>query len=89
MSDCQVGARKRKGCRNNIFIINAIIHDVMSSKQKTPVLLQIYNYKQMFDAVNLEQALSDIYDTGVKDDSLALIYEANKEIMMAVLQGET
>ena len=32
MSDCQMGGRKRKGCRNNIFIVNGIIHDVMSSK---------------------------------------------------------
>jgi hypothetical protein len=43
-------ARKQKGCRNNIFIVNGIIHDVMSSKSKNPVLLQIYDYKQMFDA---------------------------------------
>ena len=26
MSDCQMGARKKKGCRNNIFIINGLIH---------------------------------------------------------------
>ena len=38
----------------------------------------------MFDAINLEQALSGIYDTGVKDDSMNLIYKANREIMMAV-----
>ena len=47
MSDCQMGARKNKGCRNNLFIINGIIHDVMSANRKTPVLLQIYDYKQM------------------------------------------
>ena len=39
MSDCQMGARKNKGCRNNLFIINGIIHEVMSSIKKTPVLL--------------------------------------------------
>ena len=50
MSDYQMGARKHKGCRNNIFIINGIIHDVMSSKKKKPVVLQITDYKQMFDA---------------------------------------
>ena len=52
MSDCQMGARETKGCRNNIFIINGIIHDVMSSKKKTPVVLEITDYKQMFDAIN-------------------------------------
>ena len=40
----------------------------------------------MFDAINLEQAASDIYDVGVDldDDDLTLIYEANKDIQMAV-----
>ena len=84
MSDCQMGGRKRKGCRNNIFIVNGIIHDVMSSKKKKPVSLQIYDYKQMFDAINLEQAVSDIYNAGVNDDNLILIYKANKEVKMAV-----
>jgi hypothetical protein len=71
MSDCQMGARKMKGCRNNIFIINGIIHDVMSSKKKSPVVLRIYDYKQMFDAIDLEQALTDIYDFGLNDDNLS------------------
>ena len=79
-----MGARKNKGCRNNIFIINGIIHDVMSSKKKTPVVLEITDYKQMFDAINLQQAISDIYDVGVNDDNLSLIYQANKDIRMAV-----
>ena len=38
----------------------------------------------MFDSIDLEEALSDIYDTGVDDDTLALLYQANKEIHMAV-----
>ena len=33
MSDCQMGSRKRKGCRNNILII----------KKNYPVILQIYD----------------------------------------------
>ena len=36
MSDCQMGARKKKGCKNNIFIINGIIHDVIRSKNMKP-----------------------------------------------------
>ena len=84
MSDCQMGGRKNKGCRNNIFIVNGIIHDVLSSKKKTPVVLQIYDYKQMFDAIDLQQALSDIYDVGMDDDNLCLLYQGNKDVRMAV-----
>ena len=31
ISDFQMGARKKKGCKNNIFISNGLIHDVMKS----------------------------------------------------------
>ena len=47
MSDCQMGARKGKSCRNNIFIVNGIIDDVSKSKKMKPVTLQIYDYAQM------------------------------------------
>ena len=84
MSDCQMGARKNKGCKNNLFIINGLIHEVNKSKKMKPILLQIYDYAQMFDSVDLEQALSDLYDVGVDDDTLALLHKANKNVYMAV-----
>ena len=84
MSDCQMGARKNKGCKNNIFIVNGIIHDVLSSKNKKPVLLQIYDYSQMFDSISLKQAISDVFDAGFDDDKLGLVYKANEEINFAV-----
>ena len=84
MSNCQMGARKKKGCKNNIFIINALIHDVLQSKKNKPMVLQIYDYSQMFDSIDLEEALSDIFDAGVDDETLSLLHEANKEIFMSV-----
>ena len=84
MSDGQMGGRKRKGSRNNIFMINGIIHDVMSSKNKKPIILQIYDYSQMFDSIDLKQAISDIYEAGLTDNNLSLLYKANSEIFMAV-----
>ena len=84
MSDCQMGGRKKKGCRNNILIINGIIHEVLSSNKNKPVLLQIYDYRQRFDAISLEEAINAVFDTGMRDDNLCLIYNANKEIQMAV-----
>ena len=84
LSDCQMGGRKRKGCKNNIFILNGIIHEVLSTKKMKPLLLQFYDYSQMFDSINLKEAISDIYNTGVNDDSLALIHQANDKIHMAV-----
>ena len=83
-ADCQMGGRKQKGCQNNIFILNGIIHDVQKSKKMKPVVLQFYDYSQMFDSIPLKQAISDVYDAGFDDDKLGLVYKANEEINMAV-----
>ena len=42
----------------------------MQSKKMKPVLLQFYDYSQMFDSINLQLAISDIFDTGVDDDNM-------------------
>ena len=60
ISDCQMGARKGKGCKNNIFVINGLIHDVLSNKSLKPIQLQIFDYAQMFYSIDLKKAISDI-----------------------------
>ena len=83
ISECQMGGRRQKSSKNNIFIINGIIHDVMASK-KPPVVLQYYDYSQMFDSMNLDEAINDIYDTGLSNDTLGLVYKSNNEVSMAI-----
>ena len=84
MSDSNVGARRNKNIRNHIFIINGIISDVLSSKQKKPIDIQIMDYKQCFDSMWLEETMNDLYEAGVTDENLAIIYQANKQINVAV-----
>ena len=47
-------------------------------------MFQIYDYAQMFDSINLQEAICDIYDCGFTDNMLSLVYQANSEIQMAV-----
>ena len=89
ISDSQMGGRKGKGCRFNLFIINGIIFDVLKRKNKKPVVLQIYDYAQMFDSINLQHAISDIYEAGLKDSNLRLVYEANKNVYICQLIHQT
>ena len=84
MSDSQVGARKRKNIRNHIWIINGIIIDVLNKKNKEPVDLQIFDYKQCFDSLWLEECLNDIYDGGLVDDKFQLLYNTNSIVRVAV-----
>ena len=38
----------------------------------------------MFDSIDLQEALSDIYDAGVDDDMFVLLHIVNEEIHMSV-----
>ena len=84
MSDSNVGGRKNMSCINHIFVLNGIIHDTISSKKKNPVTIQIYDYKQMYDSVDLDEAVSDMFDSGIQDYTLALLYDANQNINVRV-----
>ena len=84
MSHSNIGGRRNKSCRNHIWILNAIIHDQMSSVKKTPIIFQQYDYKQMFDGMNLRETCNDLFDIGVKDDTLKLVYDANRKINFRV-----
>ena len=84
MSDSNVGGKKKMSSVNNIFILNGIIHETLSSKHNTPVTLQVYDYTQMFDSMDLEESVGDLFDSGVKDDTLALLYNANTNIKVKV-----
>ena len=38
----------------------------------------------MFDSINLQDAICDVFDYGLNDDNLALVYKANQKVHMAV-----
>ena len=56
----------------------------MSSVRKEPIDLNVMDLKQMFDSEELSTCLNALYDAEIKDDMLALIYEANKTTFFAV-----
>ena len=84
MSDSQVGARKRKSIRNHVWIINGVIIDVLNKKTKEPVDLQVFDYKECFDSLWLEECLNDIYDGGLNDDKFPILYNTNSIVNVAV-----
>ena len=84
MTDAQIGARKKKSVRNYIFILNSIMSDVLSSKKKKSIDLNVMDFSQMFDAEDVSICLNSLYEAGVKDDTLVMIYEANKSNVISV-----
>ena len=66
------------------MVLNSIICDTLSTKKKKPIDLQIYDYRQCFDSLWLEECLNDMYSGGLKDDKFNLLYNANTLINIAV-----
>ena len=84
MSDAQVGARRGRNIRNHLWILNGIITDVLSSKSKKPIDVSVYDYKQCFDSLWLQECMNDFYAAGFSDDKFALLYNINKDVNIAV-----
>ena len=85
MTEYQSGGRKNRGCRNNLFIVNGIIHEASKiKKQSKPVLIQLYDYSQMFDSLNLEQAMVDVYEVGLQGKEFTAVYQVNRKTNIAV-----
>ena len=84
LSDSNVGARKGKNIRNNSFIINGIIQDTLSSKSSKSIDLAILDYRQCFDALAVDIGTNDLYNVGVTNDQLNLIYECDSLSSIAV-----
>ena len=83
MSDSNVGARKSKNIRNHIFVLNGVINEAVNSKN-LGVDIEILDYKQCFDSMWLEESINDLWEAGIDDDNLALIYKMNEEVNVKV-----
>ena len=64
--------------------MNSVTNETFSTIQNKPIVVTKYDYKQMFDRMDSEEYCGDIYEYGVDDDHLKLIYEANKEVVICV-----
>ena len=86
MSDSNVGGRKGRNIRNHLFIVYGIINSVMN-KESPPIDIQLYDLKQCFDAMWLEESMNDMCETvptNEWDKKMALVYMNNSNNQVAV-----
>ena len=83
MSPFQVGSRKQRNIRNNLFIVYSVINSVLQN-ESPPMDLQVYDVKKAFDSLNVEECCNDLYENGINDDKLAMIYEGCKENTISI-----
>ena len=52
--------------------------------KKKCIDVEILDYKQCFDSMWMDECINDLWEAGVQDDHLALIYEINSKVDVAV-----
>ena len=90
MSESQVGGRHKRGIRNHLFVLYSVMNSALNN-EGPPLDLGVLDITTMFDALWLEECCNDLYEAGIVDDKMALIYEGNKRNLVAVSSpaGET
>jgi hypothetical protein len=83
LTDANVGARKQRNIRDNIFVINAIINSVINGGYEA-VGVQIYDIEKCFDSLWLEEVINSLYEAGLRDDNLKLLYLLNQNANIAI-----
>ena len=83
LSDCNVGNRRGRNIRDNLFVLNAVLN---SAKRKTEeaVDLGVYDVQKCFDTMWSHEAINDAYDLGFKNDKLPLVFLSSESANIAV-----
>jgi hypothetical protein len=89
LTNCNVGARRRRNVRDNLFVMNAIMNESKQTKEATDI--DVYDVKKCFDNLWLLECINDLYEAGMKNDKLNLLYLANRDarIVIKTSSGKT
>ena len=83
LTDCNVGARKERNIRDNLFVVYGVINSVIQNYAK-PVDIELFDISKCFDSLWLKECLNDLYEAGITNSNLNLIYEGNRQCFLAV-----
>ena len=87
LTDSNVGARKNRNIRDNIFVLNAINNSVINGEEE-PVDVQVFDVEKCFDSLWVEESINDIYEAGLKNDKLNLLFLENQNANIAIKSKE-
>ena len=67
LTDSNVGARKNRNIRDNIFAMNAIINS-LAKENKEALDVQIFDIEKCFDSLWLHEVINCLFDAGLRND---------------------
>ena len=83
MTDCNVGGRRGRNIRDNLFVLSAITNNVSKEKGKT-YDIAAYDIEQCFDALWAQECINDLWDAGCQDDKLSLLHLENQRAQVVI-----
>ena len=83
ITDGNVGARKQRSVRDNIFVISAILNSVTRGSSP-PIQVQVMDAEKCFDKLWLQACINALYEAGINHDHLNLLYIENKQAQIAI-----
>ena len=83
LTDSNVGARRSRNIRDNIFVLNAILNS-MKGTSKEDIDIQVYDVEQCFDSLWLHEVIVALYQAGLTNDKLPLLFLENQNAQVAI-----
>ena len=87
LSDANVGSRKGRNVRDNLFVLCAIMNSVKSGNEE-PCDLGVYDVIKCFDALWNQECINDLWDAGCQNDKLHLLSLGNQRARVAIKTPE-
>ena len=72
ITDSNVGARRNRNIRDNIFVISVISHNIRKRNLRDTDI-QIYDTEKCFDKLWAKECFNDVFENGFRNDKLALL----------------
>ena len=82
MSDSNVGGRRNRNIRDNLFIVYGIINYCIENN--LDVDMTLYDLQKCFDSMWYDETMNDLWDAGVRNEKFALISKMNQNCNIAV-----
>ena len=83
MTDCNVGSRKRRNIKDNLFVINAVSNEARL-KTNEACDICVYDVKKCHHTLWLHECINDLWEAGIQDDKLVLLFLENKSAQIAI-----
>ena len=82
MGSFQVGSQRGRNIRDHTLVLHAVANE--ARMKNIDIDITLYDIGQAFDSIWLQEALNDLYQSGVKNRNLNILYSGNSKTRMSV-----